>query len=142
MYFCPAPGFVGGAGPRQDVYTQEELRELGRYAIIGTRTDTGANVYRYNATSEGYEHLPAGDLWLVFVEIIEVATVSLSEVRRRFLNAVGEVIEEILALSNVDGNLSITEVQLDEISLSAEDTYPTTYQEQYASVIIHYDKGQ
>lgn len=139
--FLPMPGFVieGADGPRKDVYEPSELEELGRHALIGTDFDGGENAYEHDSTSHAYEHLPKGQIWCEFKQIIDPRTDKLNEESRKFKNTWGEVIEQVLAIANVDSNLSIVAAMPQYHGLNQEDKYPTVYQELLAQCLFLYD---
>lgn len=137
--FCPLPGFVLGAGPRADVYTLAELNALGRYALLGTFYAGSANTFTIDSVSHAYEHLPAGELWVQFTDVVDPVTHILNEKMREFMNAVGDIVEEVLALAGTGAYLSIKSIAIIGAGVVSEDYYPTHYEELAAKCLVHYD---
>lgn len=140
--FVTLPGFVGNpSGPRNDVYTPEEIQALGRHALIGIDPGSGDVGYGHNATSSGYEHLPRGQIWCEFRQVFDTSTTDLSAASRQFKNMHGKTVEEVLSLANVDGNLSVLGASLVFHGPNAEDKYPGTFQELVAQWAFVYNSG-
>jgi len=122
-----------------DQYGRDELRALRPYALIGTNRFGSIST----AASSSLEHDDSGELTLRLVwEIPDNIIDDHAAISREFLNGVGQIWDELLALAGQAGYLAISQIDMPEPwQRNEQDAAETEGNEATVDLVVGWGEG-